>query len=119
MKTPKFLGKWQIYEMDLWDVEESDEEEQAYIQIDSDGSGQFQFALVSGDIDGEIISGRGEERFEFTWEGADECDTVFGAGWIQLKDKDTLEGKIKFHRGDSSGFLAKRIKSKPRKSTKK
>jgi hypothetical protein len=49
-------------------------------------------------------------RFEFTWDGNDECDPVFGYGWVRIKEKDVLEGEFRFHLGDSSTFLAKRAK---------
>jgi flagellar hook assembly protein FlgD len=49
-----------------------------------------------------------KQVLEFTWDGNDENDEASGSGWLKLKDKNTLEGKIKFHHGDSSLFLAKR-----------
>jgi len=48
-------------------------------------------------------------KFEFTWEGNDECDEAFGSGWLKLPNKNTIEGKIKFYGGDSSLFSAKRV----------
>jgi hypothetical protein len=104
----KFAETWYITEMENWDEDYFNMEVQAYIEIDKNGSGQFQFGLVSGQIDGEVVKERSEERFEFTWEGNDECDEAFGSGWLKLKDKNTLEGKIKFHLGDSSLFTAER-----------
>lgn len=106
----KFAGIWHIYEMEMWDEEYFNMEVQAYIKIDSNGLGSFQFGLVSGHIDGEIVKGGRDERFEFTWEGNDECDPASGSGWVRLKNKDTIEGKFKFHLGDSSKFLAKHAK---------
>lgn len=49
----KFVEKWQVTEMGLWDVDDS------------------------------------------------------GAGWIELKKIDELQGWFKFHQGDSSTFSAK------------
>jgi hypothetical protein len=106
----KFTGTWHIYEMEMWDEDYFNMEVQAYLKIDSEGHGDFQFGLVSGQIDGEIVKEGSDERFEFTWEGNDECDPASGGGSFRLKDADTLEGKIKFHLGDSSKFLAKRGK---------
>ncbi len=83
-------------------------EVQAYIEIDQRGSGDFQFGLVTGRIDGEVVKEQSSEKLEFTWEGSDENDEVFGSGWLKLNDKNTLEGKIKFHKGDTSLFTAKR-----------
>lgn len=67
----------------------------------------FQFGLVTGEIDGEVVSYANEKMFEFTWEGNDECDPATGSGWVRIKGKDVLDGKIRFHNGDSSTFLAR------------
>ncbi len=52
----KFEGNWQIYEMELWNEDYLNMEVQAYLQIDARGSGNFQFGLVIGDIDGELVT---------------------------------------------------------------
>lgn len=104
----KFAGIWHIYEMELWDEDYFNMEVQAYISIQEDGSGDFQFGLVTGEIDGKVVQNREGERFKFTWEGNDECDAANGSGWLKLKDENMLEGKIKLHGGDSSLFSAKR-----------
>lgn len=106
----KFTGVWHIYEMEEWDEDYFNTEVQAYIKIDQKGLGEFQFGLVSGQMDGEVIKDGADERFEFTFEGNDENDPTSGSGWLRLKDKNNLEGRIKFHLGDSSRFLAKRAK---------
>lgn len=106
----KFAGIWHIHKMEMWDEEYFNMEVQAYIKVDSKGLGEFQFGLVWGQIDGEIVKDNGEERFEFTWDGNDECDTASGSGWLRLKDQKSVEGRIKFHLGDRSKFLAKRAK---------
>jgi len=106
----KFAGTWHIYEMAEWDEDYFNMEVQAYIKVDANGQGDFQFGLVRGHLDGEIVQVGEEDRLEFTWAGSDEMDEAFGRGWLQLKDKKTLEGRIKFHFGDSSCFLAKRVK---------
>jgi hypothetical protein len=107
----KYTGKWRITEMEQWDSDYLDMEVEAYIDIDANCSGGFQFGLVSGQIDGELVKDRGEERLEFTWDGNDECDPASGSGWLRLKSKDFLEGRIKFHQGDSSDLIAKRMNS--------
>ena len=85
-------------------------ETQAYIEIDIKGLGHFQFGLVSGQIDGEIVKNEIKERFEFSWEGNDECDPASGAGWLRLTDENNMVGKIKFHLGESSKFRAGRVR---------
>jgi hypothetical protein len=104
----KFEGLWHITEMEAWDEDYFNMEVQAYVEINQRGSGDFQFGLVSGCMDCEIVKDQAGERLEFTWEGNDECDEASGSGWLKLKDKNTLEGKIKLHGGDSSLFTAKR-----------
>ncbi|KAF0191035.1 MAG: hypothetical protein FD167_6059 [bacterium] len=42
----EFLGKWHIYEMSEWDEGYFNMEVQAYIKIDTDSMGSFQFGLV-------------------------------------------------------------------------
>ncbi len=101
----KFAGTWNIYEMELWDEDYFNMEVQAYIRINPKGGGEFQFGLVSGSIHGEIDEEDGK-KFEFTWEGNDECDSASGSGWIKLKGENTIKGRIKFHEGDSSKFWA-------------
>lgn len=106
----QYSGKWRITEMAMWDSDYLDMEVEAYIEIDQTGSGEFQFGLVSGEIDGEVVKDRDDERFEFTWDGNDECDPASGSGWLRLKGKNSLDGRIKFHQGDSSSLVAKRMK---------
>ena len=110
MSIEKYSGIWHIVEMEQWDEDYFNMEVQAYISIESNRLGHFQFGLVSGQIDGEIVKEDAVERFEFTWDGNDECDPAAGSGWLQLKNQDTMRGKIKFHLGDSSEFLAKRAR---------
>lgn len=107
-QTMKLEGTWHITEMDMWDEDYFNMDVQAYITINGQGSGDFQFGLVSGSMDGDIISGGPVERIEFTWEGNDESDAAFGSGWISLKTESTVEGMIKIHEGDRSTFTAER-----------
>lgn len=96
--------------MEQWDEDYFDMEVQAHIKIEPDNDGFFQFGLVCGEIDGRIIDYADGKRFEFTWEGNDECDPVFGSGWVRIKEKGELEGEFKIHRGDSCTFSAKKVK---------
>ena len=82
-----FIGTWDIYEMEMWDEDYFNMEVQAYIKIVSNNKGNFQFGLVTGEIDGEVVSYANEKRFEFAWEGNDECDPAIGSGWVRIKGK--------------------------------
>ena len=109
-KTGGFEGFWHIYEMETWDEDYFNMEVQAFIRIEPGGLGEFQFGLVSGQIDGEVIKDTAGERFEFTWDGYDELDPMSGGGWFRLKGANKIEGRIKIHLGDSSDFMAERAK---------
>ena len=111
----KYEGTWQIKEMEMWDDDYLNLEVQAYIRIRRDGGGDFQFGLVSGQIDGEVVKTADGDRFEFTWDGNDECDEASGSGWLEMESRNKLEGKLKIHHGDSSTLAAERApKSKTR-----
>ncbi len=103
-----FAGTWHIYEMETWDEDYFNMEVQAYVRIEPNGSGDFQFGLVSGGIDGKIVDYPDGKRFEFTWEGNDECDPASGSGWVRIKENDVIEGEFRIHNSDSSTFLARK-----------
>lgn len=103
-----FKGMWHIYEMEGWDEDYFNMDVQAYIEIKPNNLGYFQFGLVSGELDGKIVDHPHGKRFEFTWEGYDECDHACGSGWVKLKKKDLLDGEFRIHKGDDSMFLARR-----------
>ncbi len=103
----KFTGVWRITEMDEWDNDYINMEVQAYLKIDKEGSGEFQFGLVRGNIVDGWIDEDGES-YEFKWEGSDEMDEASGTCLLNLADKDHIEGEFTFDNGDSSGFLAER-----------
>lgn len=110
VKNTDFTGTWHIYEMELWGEDYFNMDVQAYIKIEPDNNGYFQFGLVCGEIDWRIFDYADGKRFEFTWEGNDECDNVSGSGWVRIKETDALEGEFRLHHGDSSTFSAKKVK---------
>lgn len=96
----KLSGKWEIMEMELWAKEDIDLTEPGYISLRG-GSGQFHFICVDGYMD---IRKNGD-RWDFTWEGSDECDPVSGSGYFSIAGN-IMNGKIVFHNGDESEFKA-------------
>ena len=96
----KYEGIWHIIQMDMWDEDYFNMEVQAFIRVRSNNLGSFQFGLVSGDLDGEVVRIGNTERFEFTWEGNDENDPASGSGWLKFSGSEKLKGRIKFHHGD-------------------
>jgi len=107
MRLGNILGKWFIKEMEAWDSDYLNAEERAYIQFEKGGQGSFQFGYVQGYFHGRVYKYAGiGERFEFTWEGSDESDTVFGYGWVKRTGIGAITGEIRFHGGEESTFEA-------------
>jgi len=102
------IGLWHIYEMSMWDEDYFNMETQAYIEIQPDNMGEFQFGLVTGSFDGYLEQIGEIERFSLTWVGQDEMDEANGSGWLQLVSPNEVEGLINLHQGDTSSFKAKR-----------
>jgi hypothetical protein len=63
----KFKGIWHIHEMEMWEGDYFNEEVQAYVKIKSNGTGDFQFGYVRGQIDGEMFKDTSEERIIFSF----------------------------------------------------
>lgn len=102
-----FVGTWRITEMEVWDAEYFDMEVPAHFTIRKDLTGEFQFGLVLGNLDGRMETLSERQRFEFSWSGFDENDPVSGRGWLQV-DGDRAEGRIYIHLGDDSALKAQR-----------
>jgi len=98
------IGKWRITKMALWDNDYLDMVEPAYIQFKASGRGEFKFGCVVGDLDCTLFA----DAVDFTWQGFDEMDPVFGDGWAELDDDGTINGEISFHLGDESTFQARK-----------
>jgi hypothetical protein len=104
-----FIGFWHITKMEKWDEDYIHMEVPAYIEVEEDHLGDFQFGLVYGQLDGEVIRAGRVERFWFTWDGDDEGEPMSGGGWLELSGQNALKGRIKLHLGDSSDFWAVRV----------
>jgi hypothetical protein len=103
-----FVGRWRILSMAGWDQEFVDAEVEGYFEFDAEGTDEFQFGYVRGDIGYLLTERDGEPAVEWTWEGVDELDPCSGRGWAVLEG-DELHGMIFFHQGDDSGFVAKKV----------
>src|SRR5579884_3625785 len=112
-----FTGRWRIVSMSAWEQDFVDEEEEGYIEFDGKGWGEFHFGYVHGQMVCRLTTRDGEPAVEWTWDGNDEMDPTQGRGWAVLQG-DELHGRIFFHQGDDSGFVAKRATEKPPKGRK-
>jgi len=107
MSKNNYSGTWFIQEMEMWDADYFNMVIQAFIKIDKDHSGSFQFGLVTGYFNAKVYQyGNSYKRLEFLWQGSDENDAAFGFGWIKIKSIGKIEGEFRFHNGDDSKFIA-------------
>lgn len=106
IKNP-FAGRWRITSMSAWDNDFIDLEEEGYFDFDPKGCGQFHFGCVNGCIDYQLTKRDGEPAVEWSWDGHDEMDPVQGRGWAVITGNE-LHGKLFFHNGDDSAFVASR-----------
>ncbi len=115
-----FTGLWHIVSMTEWDEDYFNEEVQAFIEFEANGTGHFQFGYVQGYMDCRPGTRDGQPCVEWTWEGTDGADMtdMTGRGWAKLEDGN-LHGMIVIHLGDESGFVAQRAKRRPRPKAKK
>jgi len=115
-KPESILGHWRITQMEMWDQDFVDAEVEGYVRLDHGGAGEFQFGYVHGWIDQDLIERDGKPAAEWSWEGNDELDQASGRGWAVLQDDGTIKGKLSFHQGDRSSFVAVR-KGEPKPSS--
>ena len=98
------LGKWRIFEADLWDRDYLDLVEPASMIIGADGRGEIAFGAMQAGLDLEYSP----TMIFFTWAGFDEMDEVSGSGSAELLDDGTLEIEFAYHLGDEAVLKAKR-----------
>jgi len=103
------VGRWRITGMELWDQEALDLVEPAFIRIDPSGTGLLGFIAVLGTVDCRLERVDGVDVVEFSWEGDDEGSAVSGRGRASLSDDGEMQGRIYFHFGDDSWFVARRV----------
>lgn len=98
------LGRWRITEMPDYTDDYPDMVEPAYIRFDENGSGEFAFGCVTGHIWGAALA----RHVAFSWNGNDEMDEANGDGWAEVQPDGSLQGQIRFHKGDEAIFIARR-----------
>jgi hypothetical protein len=98
------IGKWRIFEADLWTAKDLDLVEPASIRFDADGGGEFKFICVAGAMN----CGFSRNGADFTWQGFDEMDETSGSGDADIGDDGILTIEISFHNGDDAVLKARR-----------
>jgi hypothetical protein len=81
LKPPNpFVGLWHIVSMETWDEDYFNEEVQAFIELEENGTGHFQFGYVQGYMDWRPGTRDGQPCVEWTWEGTDGADMTEMSG---------------------------------------
>ena len=106
--TSQLMGRWRITEMELWEPEDLDLLGPAQFALERGGRGRMNFIAVDLVLDHQPAERDNRDGVEFTFSGSDEGDRVSGRGWAVL-DGRKLRGRIYFHQGDDSGFVARRL----------
>ena len=102
------VGKWRLLDMEQWDQDFIDLVEPGYISFKKDGTGEMVFGAVNLSLNWERT---GNGKAEFTFSGFDEMDEVSGRGTVFVSSCQ-LGGRINFHQGERSGFVAKKWSKK-------
>lgn len=83
------IGKWRIFEADLWAAKDLDLVEPADIRFDADGGGEFMLICVAGSMSCDL----GPGSAGFTWGGFDEMDETSGSGNTEIGDDGILKAR--------------------------
>lgn len=102
-----FLGNWRIIETEVWDREALDLVAPAMLSLKPKGVGQVAFIAIEAQLDYRVVMRDGLPGIEFSFQGFDEGDEVMGRGWAILQGEQ-LRGRLFFHQGDDSSFVARR-----------
>ena len=94
-------------ETELWDLDDLDLVTPATLALNLNHQGHIAFIGVEGELDYRVLVRDGLPAIEFSFEGFDEGHEVMGRGWAVL-DGDRLRGRLFFHQGDDSSFIAER-----------
>ncbi len=98
------MGRWRIVEMPDYVEDYPDMVEPAHILFEANGSGEFAFGCVTG----QIFGGGDVNHVAFAWQGNDEMDEVQGDGWAEIQPDGSIIGQICFHNGDETDFIARK-----------
>lgn len=102
-----FLGSWRIVEAELWESDDLDLLAPATLELGHNRQGYLAFIAPRAEVDYRVGTRDGFPAVEFSFGGFDEGEEVMGRGWAVL-DGARLRGRLFFHQGDDSGFVAER-----------
>jgi hypothetical protein len=102
----QMIGRWRIFDADIWDREYLDLVEKAYLEIGSNGRGEFALGVISATATTGIEYSRSSVFFR--WNGFDEGDEISGELSADLQDDGTVEIELSFNSGDEVILKARR-----------
>jgi hypothetical protein len=100
----QLIGRWRIFEADIWDRDYLDLVEPASLTIGKNGRGEFAFGVVNATMELEYS----RSIVFFRWTGFDEGDEISGEGSAELQDDGTVEIELSFDAGDDATLKARR-----------
>lgn len=103
-------GSWHIISLASEENGGLNDEDQAFIEFDEQGSGTFQLGNLKGCMDRyRTKPWQGKRAAQFSWDGEDEADgtPLEGIGWVIL-DGEQLTGTLSVDMGDDLEFVAER-----------
>jgi len=105
-ETCRLIGRWRIFEADLWDRAYLNLSGPGTLTITAEGS-----EITSGALETTLYIAYARDLIDFRWHVADEGDEggeVAGEGSAELRDDGTLEIEFSFNNGDDAVLTAKR-----------
>ncbi len=92
----------------IWDSDALDLVQPAFIRFAEDRFGELGMIVISAGLDSRYGERDGKPFVEFSFIGDDDGHPCSGRGWASLEPDGTLHGRLFFHQGDDSGFVAQR-----------
>tara|TARA_R110000850_G_scaffold183462_2_gene309055 strand:+ start:10709 stop:11125 length:417 start_codon:yes stop_codon:yes gene_type:complete len=97
----KFMGRWRISHMDMWEQKHVDLVVPGFIRFDGDDS-EMRFIAVREWLDVRYSHANGFPQAEFIWQGLDERDNRCGRGSATIVQPGRIMGHFSSHMGDDS-----------------
>ena len=100
----QLIGRWRIFEADIWDRDYLDLCGPAMIAIFDSGHGEIAFGAIQAGLNVRYS----RCSIDFNWDGSDEMDEIHGIELAELLDDGTIEIEFNFQNGDAAVLKAKR-----------
>jgi hypothetical protein len=102
----RLIGRWRIFEADIWDRAYLDLSGPAMLTITARG-GEIAFGAMEAGLEVEYA----RDSIGFRWTGCDEGDQAEGEGTAELLEDGAIEIEFAYDNGDEAVLKAKRMTS--------